>query len=316
MSLRSANVCPDHPNTPLIEDYRAGDTICPDCGRVVGDRVIDVGQEWRTFANDEGKDRSRVGDAQNTLLSGTDLSTTVGAMRGKGDINQFASLYKHRGDKAVNAQDKALMTAFREIATQANRIELASSIIDLAKRKFKDVYEMKILKGRPVAAISAACIFIACREQGVPRSFKEIVVISQVPKKEIARCFKTIYKHVKTVKIKPTASEGEFILRFADNLSLPREVATLAKNIADKVSDLDVAAGRNPLGIAASALFMAVHLKRTEDATATLKDICDVCGIAETTAKQTCRLLLSRYQELLPPDKVFPIGKMQLEAML
>lgn len=89
MSLRSANVCPDHPNTPLIEDYRAGDTICPDCGRVVGDRVIDVGQEWRTFANDEGKDRSRVGDTQNSLLSGTDLSTSVGGMRGKGDINQF-----------------------------------------------------------------------------------------------------------------------------------------------------------------------------------------------------------------------------------
>ena len=27
---------------------------CSECGLVVGDRVIDVGSEWRTFSNDKG----------------------------------------------------------------------------------------------------------------------------------------------------------------------------------------------------------------------------------------------------------------------
>ena len=43
--------CRYHPKAPLIEDYRAGDQICSECGLVVGDRVVDVGSEWRT-AND------------------------------------------------------------------------------------------------------------------------------------------------------------------------------------------------------------------------------------------------------------------------
>ena len=30
--------CPRHPNADLIEDYHAGDMICPECGLVVGDR--------------------------------------------------------------------------------------------------------------------------------------------------------------------------------------------------------------------------------------------------------------------------------------
>ena len=48
------NVCPSHPEAHLVEDYRAGDMICSECGLVVGDRVIDVGSEWRTFsANDK-----------------------------------------------------------------------------------------------------------------------------------------------------------------------------------------------------------------------------------------------------------------------
>ena len=47
--MASARVaCKYHPDAPLIEDYRAGDLICPECGLVVGDRVIDVGSEWRS----------------------------------------------------------------------------------------------------------------------------------------------------------------------------------------------------------------------------------------------------------------------------
>ena len=30
--------CPEHPDAPLVEDYHAGDMICPECGLVVGDR--------------------------------------------------------------------------------------------------------------------------------------------------------------------------------------------------------------------------------------------------------------------------------------
>ncbi|KFM69993.1 Transcription initiation factor IIB, partial [Stegodyphus mimosarum] len=37
-SYGAAVVCPYHPDAALIEDYRAGDMICPECGLVVGDR--------------------------------------------------------------------------------------------------------------------------------------------------------------------------------------------------------------------------------------------------------------------------------------
>ncbi|CAC5424144.1 TFIIB [Mytilus coruscus] len=59
--------CPEHPYANLIEDYHAGDMICPECGLVVGDRVVDVGTEWRTFSNEKStgnKDPSRVGAAE------------------------------------------------------------------------------------------------------------------------------------------------------------------------------------------------------------------------------------------------------------
>lgn len=32
--------CPNHPDAILVEDYRAGDMICPECGLVVGQYVL------------------------------------------------------------------------------------------------------------------------------------------------------------------------------------------------------------------------------------------------------------------------------------
>ena len=43
---------------------------------------------------------------------------------------------------------------------------------DRAKTLFKQVHDQKTLKGRSNDAIASACLFIACRQEGVPRTFK------------------------------------------------------------------------------------------------------------------------------------------------
>lgn len=49
---------------------------------------------------------------------------------------------------------------------------------------------VKLLRGKSLDAIVAACVFIACRQAKVGRSFKEIATLSGVPKKPIQQCFK------------------------------------------------------------------------------------------------------------------------------
>ena len=43
---------------------------------------------------------------------------------------------------------------------------------DRANQLFKQVHEQKSLKGRSNDAIASACLYIACRQEGVPRTFK------------------------------------------------------------------------------------------------------------------------------------------------
>ena len=159
--------CKYHPTAPLIEDYRAGDQICSDCGLVVGDRVIDVGSEWRTFSNEAGgEDKSRVGGPENTLL-GSDLSTMIGPGRLAGGMNNSMTMYNNRSSR-VATSDRTLLNSFRTIANMADRINLPRTIVDRANQLFKMVADGKNLKGRSNDAIAAACLYIACEQEGVP----------------------------------------------------------------------------------------------------------------------------------------------------
>lgn len=47
-----------------------------------------------------------------------------------------------------------------------------SALKDRTNNLFKQVYEQKSLKGRANDAIASACLYIACRQEGVPRTFK------------------------------------------------------------------------------------------------------------------------------------------------
>ena len=76
---------------------------------------------------------------------------------------------------------------------------------------YKEVHEQKQLKGRANDAVAAACLFISCRQEEVPRSFKEICAVSRHSKKEIGRCYKLI-RLVTDQAAVPVASTSDFMV--------------------------------------------------------------------------------------------------------
>lgn len=293
-------VCPSHPDANLIEDYHAGDMICSMCGLVVGDRVIDVGSEWRTFSNDKGgEDRSRVGAAENTLLGGSDLSTMIGPGKGAASFDDSGNaVYTNR--RTISSSDRTLINAFRTISGMCDRINLPRSITDRANALFKKVHDGKNLRGRSNDAIASACLYIACRQEGVPRTFKEIVAVSTVSKKEIGRCFKLIIKaHDETMD---TITTSDFMNRFCSTLGLSRDVQRAATLIAKRAGDLDLVPGRSPISVAAAAIYMAAQASSEKKSQ---REISDIAGVAEVTIKQSYKLMRDRAAELFPDNFEF-----------
>ncbi|GFQ94580.1 transcription initiation factor IIB [Trichonephila clavata] len=161
-------------------------------------KVIDVDSEWRTFSNEKAdSDPSRVGAAENPLLNGSDLSTVIG--RDMGDASFVKSrTAKYQNRKTTRSSEQALINAFKKISNMADRINLPKTIMDRANSLFKQVHEGKILQHRNNDAIVSSCVYVACRQEGVPRTFNEICAVLNVSKKEVGRCFKLILKALQT----------------------------------------------------------------------------------------------------------------------
>lgn len=299
-------ICPQcrNPTPNLIEEFAAGDLVCGDCGTVVGDRIIDTRSEWRTFASDSGggggvaDDPSRVGVAENPLLGTAHLETIISARDGYTGASK--ELGRLQGKTSYRAGERNLLTAFKTIGLMSERIGLPRMIADRAKQLYKLVEDEGLTKGKVNDGIIAACIYVACRQEKVPRTFKEISALTLVSKKDIGRCYKMIAPLLEN-RVSSVSME-DFMARFCSHLNLGMEVHRVAVHILKRVAELGVAAGKSPTSISAAGLFMATQL--FPHARKSPKDIAFISGVSEVTIKNTYKDLLARKYDLVPPELI------------
>ena len=310
-NILMCNDCKEFPPN-LIEEFSSGDMVCGSCGLVVGDRIIDTRSEWRTFSNDDqgNDDPSRVGDAPNMLLEGSQLETTIAFDGGKGSKNLSHIQNKLVNDKAT----KSLLQAYREIGTLTDSINAGKAVSDAAKHIYKLVEEAKVLKGKSQEAIIAGCIFIACRHNDVPRTFREIFSLTRVSKKEIGRVFKQLEtflskQDVSVIKSqahdkyqgKGSTSADELCARYCSQLRFrnSQRVEKISRALASKTSSVPDLAGRSPLSVAAACIYMASYLVGEGR---TSKDIAQVAGVSDGTIRTAYRFLLHAKDQLIEQD--------------
>ena len=189
-------ICPHCKEVPanLVEEFSMGDTVCGSCGLVLGERIIDTRSEWRTFSNDDqgNDDPSRVGDGANPLLNGSQLQTDISF--GDGGSGRSRDLHRAQNKSTHDKSTKSLLAAYKEIGSLGEASALSKTVTDTTKHLFKMVNDSGSFRGKSQEALIAGCLFIACRQCRVPRTFKEIWALTKVSKKEIGRIFKTLEK--------------------------------------------------------------------------------------------------------------------------
>jgi len=325
-------MCPDCREVPanIVEEFSSGDMVCGSCGLVLGDRIVDTRSEWRTFSNDDqaGDDPSRVGDAANPFLNGAQLETTISYTPGGAGRELHRAQNKTAGDKST----KGLLAAYKEIGAFCDSINIQKVVSDAAKQLFKIVDDHKAFKGKPQEAIIAGCIFIACRQCQVPRTFREIFALTKVPKKEIGRVFKALEKFFAAQDSKKmdeiTKSGGivddsqqykttsstkatELMIRYCNNLNLTQNCTTIAQELADRAATIGTLAGRSPISSAAACIYMVSYLMKQPK---TAKEISTIAGVSDGTIRNAYKHLYNDRNKLIDP-KWIENGKGDISAL-
>lgn len=143
----------------------------------------------------------------------------------------------------------------------------------------------------------AACILIACRQERVPRTFKEISVLTRVDKTILAKCVKSILPLVEE-EIE-TVSNKDFVARFCSQMGLGIAIQNGAIEVVNRVDQLGFLAGKSPLTICAAAIYLISQLSDTPK---TFRDIAPVAGVVEGTIRGAYVQMYARRKEIVPSN--------------
>jgi transcription initiation factor TFIIB len=314
--LSNILVCPECNISPphLVEEFSSGDTVCEDCGMVVGSRIIDTRSEWRTFANDDqgGDDPSRVGGPQDEFVEGQQLATTVAFSETKA----HKALSRTQNNTNQDKSQKGLMQAYKEIVSLCEAINMGTNVSNAAKHIFKLVDKHKFLKGKPQEAVIAGCIFIACRQNNVPRTFREIFDLTSVSKKEVGRVFKQLQSFLQKLQDQDGAATGLNTVTNYENTSVGAEdlcgryvsqlgftkqtkISKISRALAEGANDISALAGRSPLSVAAACIYMACQI--VGESRSSLP-IAKQAGVSDGTVKTAYKHLYSAREKLISPE--------------
>ena len=287
-------VCPYCGSTTFIFDYENGQVICAKCGSVVLEHVIDLRPEWRAFTAEEKEARARAGGPLNRLTSEA-LTTTIDwatkdASGKELDIKRKLEILKYRKwQQRVRVQtsyERNIIQAMNELSRISSQLGIPKACVDEAMGIYEQVLTKGLVRGRSVEAIVAACLHMACRKIGMPRSLDEISQYTRASRKEVARCFRLIAREL-GVKL-PLSDPKLYVPRIVEQLKLSGEILREALNILEQAKKKGLTAGKDPAGLAAAAVYIASLLKGE---VRTQKEVAMAAQVTEVTVR-------NRYKEL------------------
>ncbi len=178
--------------------------------------------------------------------------------------------------------------AFGQLDRLRRKLALSDSVVERAAYTYRKVQRKKKSRmSRTRAGAMAACVYIACREASVPRTFNEIAQASNVKRREMWDAYRTIVLNL-DIKV-PSVDPIECLVKLANKTGVSEKTKRLGVYYMRKVIHINAADGKDPMGLAATVLYIASQSHG--DRNNSQKYFANIAGVSEVTIK-------NRIQEL------------------
>ncbi len=288
--------CPECMSERLISDYENAEIVCIDCGYVIDEKLADSGPEWRAFDDEQRAKRARAGAPLTFTIHDKGLSTMIdwrdrdiyGKNLSPGLQAQVYRLRKwQRRVRVSDSTERNLVFALSELSKMSSGLALPKNVLETASVIYRRAVKKHLIRGRSIHSVTAAALYMACRQCNVIRTLDEIASVSVIDKKEIGRSYRFMVNEL-DLPVPPSAP-SHYISRFSNQLGLVGKVETVALRILRTAKTMRLTSGRGPTGIAAAATYVAsvlVNERRTQ------REIAEQANVTEVTIR-------NRYKELM-----------------
>ena len=270
----------------VVTDHECGEVICSRCGVVIARLEGSSIQEWRAFSVDDFYNRCRVGGATSLARYNKGLLTTIGNSRDSKESGINFDRIRIWDFRIQTANDRSLKQALPALEHLKESLGLPDTIVEKSAYFYRKAARINLIKGRTVSSVLAASVYLACRELETPRTLNEVSSASNVPRKKISRDYRLLV-HTFDPKI-PAVDHIRCITRIANKVGLSEKTKRMAVKIMRQVVAMQISAGKGPMGIAATVLYIAC-LQGGE--VKTQKELSIAAGVTEVTIR-------NRYSDL------------------
>jgi transcription initiation factor TFIIB len=267
-----------------------------DCGVVIATKLADRGPEWRAFNKEQSAKRTRVGAPLTFTIHDKGLSTMIdwhdrdiyGRKLAPGQKAQIYRLRKwQRRIRVSDATERNLAFALSEISKIANNLNLPKSILETASVIYRKAVKEHLIRGRSIQGVTAAALYVSCRQCGLARTLDEIAEASGIDKKEVGRSYRFLVRELDYFI--PPVKPSQYISKFSNQLTMQGKAEEIAHKILMMARKLRLTSGRGPTGIAAAASYIASVLMGERK---TQREIAEIAQVTEVTIR-------NRYKELV-----------------
>lgn len=181
----------------------------------------------------------------------------------------------------------------------ATDIDVPDGIAETAATVFRRHRDEREAHPNSIDTTAAACLYVACKVERVPRTVDEVVDASDVDRTLLLRRAKSVTSEL-GIDLSGFADASQYVERYVNELDLPEGVAERASEIVSLCEDAGIAGGKSPSGWAAAAVYNAsveADLGIRQD---TLTELADVTHVTIRNRYQEQREVL---REQNPPPE-------------
>jgi transcription initiation factor TFIIB len=262
---------------------------------VLKDKIVETGPEWRQFSEDGKESRSRTGIPTSIAQHDMGLATVIGVSDRDASGRSLSGPMKStvgrlrtwdRRSQVHESTDRNLRQAFSELRRLSDKLVVSEAVAERAAYFYRKALERGLVRGRSISSIIGASLYAACRDGQIPRSLKDVAAVSNVKKKDLARSYRMLYREMELTM--PVADPVRCVSGIASRAGMKEKTQRRACEILRMAQAARISAGKDPMGLAASALYVACSLEGEQK---TQKDVAEAARVTEVTIRNRYKSL-------------------------
>ncbi len=289
VKINKKDKCPRCASDKVVTDNESGEMFCAKCGFVLSEKLQEAGPEWRSFIQDEHGDRARAGAPTSLAMHDMGLATIINPANRDASGRPLTASMKSTIERlrtwdsrsqVHEPVDRNFRQAFSELNRLKDKLAISEAVIEKAAYIYRKALDKGLVRGRSIPALMASSLYAACRDTATPRNLKDIEIAANIKRKDIARCYRLLLKELDLRM--PVTNSVQCVARIASRIGIAEKTRRFAIQVLKNAQDNEVSAGKDPMGLAAAALYLSC-VKTGEDKTQ--RDIAEAANVTEVTIR-------------------------------